>query len=135
MNWVFFLHCVGLKPRSGSCGRPTGTGRRPSSCRSSSCGEIRLRCCCFVALFVCDLMKTRSRQLAVMLAHSGVPLFKSESAELAANQSSKPNGHAVIYGASAQLCWSQAGLRTDPDGRSAVRKACRKQKQAAAKQQ
>lgn len=82
-----------------SRGRPTGTGGR-----LSSCAGIRLRCYYFVALFVCDLMKTRSRQLAVMLVHSGVPLFKSESAELAANQSSKPNMHTVIYDAAAQLC-------------------------------
>lgn len=68
---------------------------------------------------MCDLMKTRSRQLAAMLVHSGVPLFKSESAELATNQSSKPNMHAVIYGASAQFCQIQARLRTNPDGRSA----------------
>lgn len=43
-----------------------------------------------------------------MLVHSRVPLFKSESAELAANQSSKANMHTVIYGASAQFCWVQA---------------------------
>lgn len=93
----------GYNPDVMSCGRPTGTGRRLSSRRSSS-REIRLRSYYFLALFVCDLMKTRSRQLAVMLAHSGVPLFKSESAELATNQSSKPNMHTVIYGASAQRC-------------------------------
>lgn len=39
-----------------------------------------------------------------MLLHSGVPLFKSEGADLATNQSSKPNMRVVIYGASAQLC-------------------------------
>lgn len=86
-----------------------------------SCAEIRLHCYYSVALFVCDLMKTRSRQLAVMLVHSRVPLFKSESADLATNQSSKANMHTVIYGASAQFCWIQAHLGTDPDGRSVGR--------------
>lgn len=95
MKWVILLHCVELKTGSDELWWTNMKGREAE--RRSDCDIILQPC-------LCDLMKTHSRQLAVMLLHSGVPLFKSEGADLATNQSSKPNMRAVIYGASAQLC-------------------------------